>query len=242
LEVIHSTFDFIKGKDNVVANLFGRLVEPPALTSVSTILTALCDSKQTDIILKYQFQHAHWGVERTYNRIKMLFPDDTKQWLTLHRDVRDFVMRCPTCQKMSPVRAVIRETPFVLSHMEPMTLLGTDTIRPLSPSEGFCHIIVIIDPFCRYIELFPSNDVSAKSAANALHQHVCRFRVLMKLVTDQGTQFVNEILTEYLNVAGILKIETIPNSKEENSIVERANKEVNRHLRNVIFDSRVIDN
>jgi len=64
----------------------------------------------------------------------------------------------------------------------------------------------------------------------------------MELVTDQGTQFVNETLTEYLNVAGILKIETIPYSKEENSIVERANKEVNRHLRNVIFDTRVIDN
>ena len=64
----------------------------------------------------------------------------------------------------------------------------------------------------------------------------------LELVTDQGTQFVNETLTEYLNVAGLLKIETIPYSKEENSIVERANKEVNRHLRNVIFDTRVIDN
>jgi len=171
----------------------------------------------------------------------MLFPDDTKQWLTLHRDVRDFVKRCPTCQKMSPVRAVIRATLFVLSHMEPMTRLGMDTIGPLSPSEGYCHIIVIIDHFSRYIELFPSKDVSAKSAANALHQHICRFGVPMELVTDQGTQFVNETLTEYLNVAGIFKIETIPYSKEENSIVERANKEVNRHLRNVIFDTRVIE-
>ena len=26
----------------------------------------------------------------------------------------------------------------------------------------------------------------------------------MELVTDQGTQFVNETLTEYLNVAGVL--------------------------------------
>ena len=43
-------------------------------------------------------------------------------------------------------------------------------------------------------------------------------------------------------MAGVLKIETIPYSKEENGIVERANKEVNRHLRNVIFDTRVIEN
>ena len=38
LEVIYSTVDFIKGKDDIVTNLFGRLVELPALTSVSTTL------------------------------------------------------------------------------------------------------------------------------------------------------------------------------------------------------------
>ena len=35
---------------------------------------------------------------------------------------------------------------------------------------------------------------------------------------------------------------TIPYSKEENSIVERANKEVMRHLRAFIFDSLVLTN
>ena len=245
LSIQHLDFDIehIKGKDNIVPDLFSRLVEPTTTISISTILTAKCDSEQTETIKNcHEFQHAHWGVERTYDRITSLFPDAIKHWLTLHRDVREYVKRCPTCQKMSPVRAVIRATSFVLSHMEPMTRIGMDTIGPLSPSEGFCHIIVIIDHFSRYIELFPSKDVSAKSAANALHRHICRFGVPMELITDQGTQFVNDTLTEYLNVAGVLKIETIPYSKEENSIVERENKEVNRHLRNVIFDTRVIEN
>jgi transposase InsO family protein len=55
-------------------------------------------------------------------------------------------------------------------------------------------------------------------------RHICRFGVPTELVTDQGTQFVNETFTEYLNVADIQKIETLPHSKEDNSIVERANK------------------
>ena len=108
-----------------------------------------------------------------------------------------------------------------------------DTIGPLSPSEGFCDIIVVIDHFSRYKKLFPSKDV--KSAANVLQRHICRFGVPMALVTDQDTQFVNDTFTEYLNLAGVLKIETVPYSKVENSIVERAKKQVNRHLRNVIF-------
>ena len=35
---------------------------------------------------------------------------------------------------------------------------------------------------------------------------------------------------------------TIPYSKEENGIVERANKEVNRHIRNIIFFDKIIPN
>ena len=76
------------------------------------------------------------GVWREHDeRILSLFTD--KKSVTLHRDVRDFVKRCPTCQKMSTIRAVIRASPFVLNHMEPMTRIGMDTIGPLSPSNGF---------------------------------------------------------------------------------------------------------
>jgi hypothetical protein len=46
---------------------------------------------------------------------------------------------------------------------------------------------------------------------------------------------------EFMRVAGVTRIDTAPYSKEENGIVERANKEVNRHLRNIMFDSRVKD-
>ena len=52
LSIQHLDFviEHIKGKDNIVADLFSRLVEPPSITTISSILTALCDSKQTDII------------------------------------------------------------------------------------------------------------------------------------------------------------------------------------------------
>ena len=53
---------------------------------------------------------------------------------------------------------------------------------------------------------------------------------------------MNETSTDYLNMASALKIKTIPYSKEEKGIVESENKEVYRHLRNIIFDTRVIEN
>jgi transposase InsO family protein len=106
---------------------------------------------------------------------------------------------------------------------------------------GFSFIIVIIDTFTRYIELFPTDDVTADSAASAIWQHSCRFRAPNEIMTDKGSQFMNNTLTQYAKLAGLTHLSSIPYSKEENGIVERANKEVNRLIRNILFDKDVID-
>jgi hypothetical protein len=61
----------------------------------------------------------------------------------------------------------------------------------------------------------------------------------MTVRSDRGTQFVNDIISQLL---GLLQIEhelSLAYSKEQNAIVERANKEVMRHLTAIIFDKRV---
>ena len=107
-----------------------------------------------------------------------------------------------------------------------MERIAIDTIGPLPNGMGFKYIIVIIDTFTRYVELFPKQEVSAISAANALWRHTCRFTASLEIETNFGSQFMNQLLTQFNAETGI-KHTTIPYSKEENGIVERANKEVN---------------
>ena len=52
---------------------------------------------------------------------------------------------------------------------------------------------------------------------------------------------MNDTLIKYTNLAGITHLSSIPYSQEENGIVEWANKEVNRLIRNILFDHDVID-
>ena len=80
------------------------------------------------------------------------------------------------------------------------------------------------------------------AAADALWRHTCRFTAPLELVTDFGSQFVNDLLTHFHQETGIKHHTTIPYSKEENGIVERANKEVNRHIRNILFDLGPVKN
>ena len=117
-----------------------------------------------------------------------------------------------------------------------MERISIDTIGPVPSDMDIKYIVVIIDTFSRYVELFPKQEVAAMAAANALWRHTCRFTAPLELVTDFGSQFVYDLFTHFHQETGIKHHTTIPYSKEENGIVERANKEVNHHIRNILFD------
>jgi transposase InsO family protein len=122
-----------------------------------------------------------------------------------------------------------------------MQFLNIDAIGPLPPSlNDNQHILVIIDTFTRWVELYPIKTTGAVDAAKALLQHLGRFGIPSTLRSDRGTQFVNEIVESLLQILHIDQQLTIPYSKEENSIVERCNQEVMRHLRAFTNDSKII--
>jgi hypothetical protein len=50
---------------------------------------------------------------------------------------------------------------------------------------------------------------------------------------------MNDLFKSIANIEGITHVRTIPYSKEENGLVERANKEINRYLRNIMFDRNI---
>jgi hypothetical protein len=61
----------------------------------------------------------------------------------------------------------------------------------------------------------------------------------MTIRSDRGTQFVNAVINQLLSLLQIEHELSLAYSKEHNAIVERANKEVMRHLTAIIFDKRV---
>ena len=239
-------FDFhiihIPGKDNIIADAFSRLVNRPPVIKCNVIMTPTYTDAQYEVMNEYHTRHsAHWGVERTITNMKFYRPDVCEDWPTLRQDVREYVQSCPCCQKMSQILPVIAATRFVLSSQAPMMKVDMDTIGPLPEDiNGNKHIIVIIDTFTRYVNMYPVKDVSAISAARAFHEHSCRFGYPKMITTDNGSQFMNELFKQLTLLEGIKHINTVPYSKEENGMVERANKEVNRHLRNLIFDRNIL--
>jgi len=122
-----------------------------------------------------------------------------------------------------------------------MERIYIDSIGPLQEdTNSNKHIVVIIDGFTRWVELYAVPDVTAEVAAKvALLDWVGRFGTPSQILSDGGTQFVNELWEELTALMGAEKLESFPYSHEENGLVERANKQVMKFLREILFDRHI---
>ena len=142
---------------------------------------------------------------------------------------------------MSVLKTCIHTHPYTTAAYEPMQRINIGSMGPFQADENDnTYIIVIIDCFTRCVELYPVKDTTALSAAAALLDHAGRNGVPNQILSDNGSQYVNNIIAEYTKLIGTEHITTTAYSHEENAIVERANKEVLRHLRAMIFDENIV--
>ena len=184
--------------------------------------------------------HGHRGVDATLTLLKASVPP-AEHWTGMRKDARDFVKQCPCCQFMQSSKTLIATTaPYNVSVRAPMDRLNIDTIGPLPPDEnGNAYIIVIVDVFSRFVELYPAPDATALSAAKALIQWIGRYGNPGEILSDNGAQYTADIITQLCELIQVEHLTILPYSHEENAIVERANREVNRHLRAIVFDKKV---
>ena len=159
----------------------------------------------------------------------------------MRKDVKLFIDRCPCCQKMSAIKPLIHTMPFTLASYSPFDRICVDTIGPLpidsdSDSE---YILVIIDAFSRFVKLYPIKDTSAKAAFNSLLDWIGMFGIPAEMVSDNGTQFANELVEQFLEIIATTDAKIHAYSSEENGMVERANKEVIRHLKTLVYNRKV---
>ena len=243
LAIQHFDFDIehVPGKDNPVADAFSRLVDPGELPP-KVELNSLHNEVPQHYIKPERYKviekvHnslvGHHGVELTMRKLRTLLKSENQQpWKSMTLDVRTFVRQCPMCQKMSQLRIPIVTKPYVTASYNVMDRLNIDTIGPLPTAVGGeKYILTVIDCFSRFTVLYALKDKTAVGATQALVQHIGMFGIPAQIVVDNGTQFANELVRELCEVLTIDLHFIQAYSHEENAIVERANKEVMRHLR-----------
>jgi hypothetical protein len=177
----------------------------------------------------------HWGLDICKRRLR-----ETHQRQggrdTTDRMISEFIRQCPACQVMSRMRLQIKAHRFTCASYSPFEVLHLDHIGPLpKDAHGNHYILVLMDAFSRWVELFPTKLTTAAETASKILNHVGRFGSPEVIHTDQGPVFHNELVIELVRLCGIEQSFARECSNEENGIVERANQEVLRHLRELLF-------
>ena len=243
-------FDFnifhIPGKDNIEADAFSRLVPFPekAQATLSAMRQAKVPDPEEPELKPHMYNkiksvhggvHGHGGVQRTLN----LFKKQGTYFKHMRKYVEMFIQRCPCCQKMSALKPVIHIKPFTLATYNPMERICIDTIGPINEEgqDEYKYIVVIIDAFSRFCRLYATKDTTAESALDSLKDWICTFGCPSTIVSDNGTQFANQLIRAFLENSNVQHSLIHAYSKEENSLVERANKEVSRHVTSMAYDS-----
>ena len=74
---------------------------------------------------------------------------------------------------------------------------------------GFQHILVITEHFTRFAQAIPTRNMTTKTTAEALFNNfIIYYGIPIRIHSDQGANFENQIIKEFCQKAGIKKSRT----------------------------------
>ena len=118
----------------------------------------------------------------------------------LARKIRAWVTSCQDCiaNKRIDTRQI---RPKMLSNTEftmgPEDCLEVDILPNLPSSNGYQHIITMMDVFSRYLFAYPTQDMTAKTVARCIIDVMTRHCYLPTVIlTDEGSQFRSEVVNQ----------------------------------------------
>ena len=183
----------------------------------------------------------HWGINRTIEMCRECIAKDQNlkdmEWHCMRKDVETFILECDVCRKMSQQKLTSHVHQYTTSEYGIMKCIALDAIHMPKTKAGNKYIVTVIDTFTRYTALYAIKDLTAQTAAKLLMNHMCVYGVPVKITSDNSTEFEKEF-REAVEILATENYKTHAYSHQENGLVERANKEVIRHTRNLTYELR----
>ena len=158
-------------------------------------------------------------------------------WPSIHRDVRQYVRGCQTCQasKVNTHPTAPPITPHdVASNPFPFKQVSVDLVTDLLPMRGCNSILTIVDQGLTKAAFFLLTNKTASSAeiANLYHNAVYpNYGIPDAVISDRGLQFVSSFTRDLYSKSGIELKAMTAYRPQSNGEAERVNQEIGTYLR-----------
>ena len=159
------------------------------------------------------------GVDKTYDRVAREY-----FWPGVYRDVSYFVRTCEICQQYKSLQQGPQGLMGKRLVERPWCVVAADMIELPRRKGQYRYVLVMQDLFTCWLELKPLRKADGKAVARALEELIFfRWETPDYLLTDNGTEFVNQVLAKTLDEYGIQHVTTPPYHPQANP-VERSNR------------------
>ena len=173
---------------------------------------------QKNVMELYHDTRGHPGSIRTRDTIFLHY-----WWPQMTKDVDIHCKSCIACARRKSKGATgavdiqryyAPDTPWARTHM--------DLTGPIHTSKtGYSYILVVKDALTRFVETVPLKTKTKEEIAEALVKEIiCRYGGFGHLISDNGKEFDNKLMTQITHLLGIKHTTTTPYNPRANGLAE----------------------
>ncbi|GFW16367.1 retrovirus-related Pol polyprotein from transposon 412 [Trichonephila clavipes] len=173
----------------------------------------------------------HFGRFKTYHKIR-----DACYFPYMRKFIDQYVSTYHMCQinnykNALPAGQLIPIVSNYPNEIVTLDLLGPDPVLRVSPNR---YVLVITDHFSKWAEIIPHKKASARVIAdNLFDNYISRFGAPIKLISDNGPQFISDIFENLSERLGIRDVKTIVYRPQANR-TERVNRDLVQMIANYV--------
>jgi hypothetical protein len=164
----------------------------------------------------YAFGGSHMGHLKVLERVRRHY-----YWPNLATDVINYVSTCHVCQSIKRP-GVASSSVFEKMVTKPGETLSIDLVGILHQTDrGNKYVLSVIDTYSKFAYAIPINAKDPEIIARMLVERVFPHHMPKRIVSDQGTEFVNKVILCLCEIFHIKKIQTTAYHPNSNGFVER---------------------
>ena len=168
----------------------------------------------------------HFGLQRTLQRAKA-----TCYWPFMYKDISDHCATCSACESLrapnpkyqAPLQNIVTD--------HPLQLVFADIAELPTSRRGYRYILVLVDHFSKYINIYPMKDQTAQTVAKFIFEdYIAEHGIPEAIHTDQGRQFESRLMQDLCERLNIRKSRSTPYHPQGAGLVERVNRVIKEQL------------
>ena len=172
-------------------------------------------------------QWGHFGADKTNQRLEA----KGLWWIGRLEDTKNLVARCPACMRSANYQTKYHPARSLPVPQGIFDRVHIDIMSVGEAKDGAKHVLLLIDALSKYPIGYPLKTKEAGEVASKLWKTICVFGTPSILHSDNGSEFVNEVMTSMCQIHGIQRKFITAYRPQANGQVERLGRTVANVLR-----------